>query len=388
MPARGEEGGVPDSTPRDRRRLERRLNGRIADLTLPELRRMLVTSALFVIVAALFLWMVRSVIVAGMLGVVIGLYLRPVYLRVHARVPSAATAATATLVTVIVPLLALAVYSYVEIQSMLHYLIAHQSEVAGRIAAAVEPLPFVGGAESAATTREWVARTADVAARLPAELRHALLGFSIATTIFVATASYILVDLPRISATVRERVPPRYDALGEQLRSHVHGVLYGTIYATVLTQALKALVLLVLNIIFGVPLAAALSVLSFVIGFFPIVGSWSVYVPVAAWLFVFRGAHVAALLMLLIGFFVNTLFISTYLRPKLAAERSRVLNFFWMFVGLVTGVYAFGLPGIILGPMLIGLLKAIVDTALTPASWPAPPETRDAGEAQASGAMG
>ena len=76
-----------------------------------------------------------------------------------------------------------------------------------------------------------------------------------------------------------------------------------------------------------------------------------------------------ALLMLLIGFGVNTLFISMYLRPKIAADRSRVLNFYWMLVGLVTGVYTFGLSGILLGPILIGLLKAVIDTVTTSASW-------------------
>ena len=39
-----------------------------------------------------------------------------------------------------------------------------------------------------------------------------------------------------------------------------------------------------------------------------------------------------------------------------------MLNFYWMLVALVTGVYTFGLVGMLLGPMLIGLLKAIVDT--------------------------
>jgi predicted PurR-regulated permease PerM len=73
--------------------------------------------------------------------------------------------------------------------------------------------------------------------------------------------------------------------------------------------------------------------------------------------------------MLLIGFLVNTMYISTFLRPKIAAERSRVLNFYWMFVGLVTGVYTFGLVGILLGPILIGLLKAIFDTVTNRANW-------------------
>jgi predicted PurR-regulated permease PerM len=124
-----------------------------------------------------------------------------------------------------------------------------------------------------------------------------------------------------------------------------------------------------------------LAILSFIIGFFPIVGSWSVYLPAAAWLLIFRDQQIAALLMVVIGFFVNTVYISTFLRPKIAAEKSAVLNFFWMFVGLVTGVYTFGLPGILLGPILIGLLKAIIDTVTAQTSW----ATLDEMDAEADG---
>jgi predicted PurR-regulated permease PerM len=40
-----------------------------------------------------------------------------------------------------------------------------------------------------------------------------------------------------------------------------------------------------------------------------------------------------------------------------------------MLVGLVTGVYTFGLVGILLGPIVIGLLKAILDTITASSSW-------------------
>jgi predicted PurR-regulated permease PerM len=136
-----------------------------------------------------------------------------------------------------------------------------------------------------------------------------------------------------------------------------------------MTQAIKSLIILAMCLVFRVPLAGVLAMLSFVIGFFPIVGSWSVYLPVAGWLAIFRDAPGQAVAMVVIGFFVNTIYISTFLRPKIAAERSKVLNFYWMLVALVTGVYTFGLVGILLGPMLIGLLKAILDTITSQPSW-------------------
>ena len=45
---------------------------------------------------------------------------------------------------------------------------------------------------------------------------------------------------------------------------------------------------------------------SFIIGFFPIVGSWSVYVPVAIWLIIFRDALGSAIAMIVIGTLVTS----------------------------------------------------------------------------------
>jgi len=183
------------------------------------------------------------------------------------------------------------------------------------------------------------------------------------------TAFYVMTDAERIIAYVRSTVPPRYSKLSRALETNVSGVLYGAVYSTVVTQGLKSVIIFVMMLAFHIPLAAVLAAVSFVIGFFPIVGSWSVYLPVAAWLAVFRDATSQAMIMLVIGFFVNTLYISTILRPKIAAERSKVLNFYWMLVGLITGVYTFGLVGILLGPILIGLLKAIFDTITVSSGW-------------------
>ncbi len=66
----------------ERRRRERRTNQALADLTLPELRRVVITSALFLLVLVLFLWMVRTVLIGAILAVIMAFYLRPLYLRI------------------------------------------------------------------------------------------------------------------------------------------------------------------------------------------------------------------------------------------------------------------------------------------------------------------
>ena len=353
----------------DRRRLERRVNARIVDLTLPEFRRILITTILFVVVLALFLWMVRTVIIAAILGIVAATYLRPLHERLAAGTGSRPLAAGLTLVLVLVPLLALLAYSYVELIDAVRYVSANQEFITERIDASLRRIVFLQDQVPTERIREWVLRASSYGAELPDALRDTVVSFSIGATIFLFTTFYILIDHEAIGRYVRAKLPPRYAELASALETNVRGVLYGAVYSTLVTQLLKTAVLLALFLIFDVPLAAVLAVMSFVIGFFPIVGSWSIYVPVAGWLAIFGDAPGAALIVLFVGFVVNTLFISTYLRPKLAAERSRVLNFYWMFVGLVTGVYTFGIAGILLGPILIGMLKAIIDTVTTSTSW-------------------
>src|SRR4030081_3254774 len=89
----------------ERRRVDRRRNARVGDLTLPELRRILITTALGAVVLVLFLWMVRTVVIAAILGLIIGFYLRPLHLWIHARVRSAPLSAILTLMLVILPVL-------------------------------------------------------------------------------------------------------------------------------------------------------------------------------------------------------------------------------------------------------------------------------------------
>jgi predicted PurR-regulated permease PerM len=353
----------------ERRRVERRTDPTLAELTLPEIRRMMVTTMLFVIVLVLFLWMVRTVIIATILGIIVAMYVRPVYSWLHRRIPNRVVSGTVTLLLLIGPVLALTVYSYEEIADVASYVSVHREEIASKIDLSLRRIPFMQSANTEQAVKNYVLAASNYGANLLSGIRSAITSLAVAATIFLFTAYYVMTDAERIMEYIRERIPPRYGELATALETNVRGVLYGAIYSTFLTQGIKSLIILAMNLVFHVPLAGVLAILSFIIGFFPIVGSWSVYVPVAGWLAVFQDSPGKGLAMVLIGFSVNTIYISTFLRPKIAAERSKVLNFYWMLVALITGVYTFGLVGILLGPMLIGLLKAILDTITSQPAW-------------------
>ena len=353
----------------DRRRVERRRNQLISELTVPEFRRIVVTSLFFLIVLVLFFWMVRTVVIAGILAVIVAAYLRPLYRRLLAGLRRPVFAAILAITIAVVPVLAAIVYSYVELQGAATYIATHETDIVQRINRAIQRLPFLRGQSFTEQIRIGVGAASNYGSTLVDELQEYVVQLGISAAVFLFTTGYIFTDAERIGAYLRARVPPRYGELATALERNVRGVLYGALYATLLTQGIKSVVILVMNLAFQVPLAVVLALLSFVIGMFPIVGSWAVYVPVAIWLGIFRDAWPSALVMLLVGFLGNTVFISMYVRPKVAAEKSGVLNFYWMFIGLVTGVYTFGLVGVLLGPIVIGLLKAVMDTITSQSTW-------------------
>ncbi|MGH7555692.1 MAG: AI-2E family transporter [Longimicrobiales bacterium] len=346
----------------DRRRDDRRRDHvSLAEYPVPEFRKALLTATLLFGILILFLYMVRGVLVAVVAGIVVGAYLIPLDNWLQRRIRSASATAVLTIVLFAVPLVAILVYSWIEISDAAQYLNEHREEVLSGLNMGLHRIPYAENINLDDRLPALVERAASSSTQIAEELREAVDTLLISIAVFLFTTFYVLTEHDRILKYLRARIPGRYRGLADPVSNNIRAVIYGVLYGTFLTQLVKSGIILTMNVLFDVPLAIVLAIASFFIGLLPIVGSWTVYTPVALYLMVWRGDVVAGAVMLAIGFFVNTLFISTYLRPKIAAEKSEVLNFYWMFIALVTGVYTFGLMGIIIGPVLISVLKAIFD---------------------------
>lgn len=104
--------------------------------------------------------------------------------------------------------------------------------------------------------------------------------------------------------------------------------------------------------------AIALGILVAVLELLPLLGGWMVWVPGAIYL----GRHSIALGLLFAIY--GAVFISPtpdlVLAPKITLRR-RGLNALISLVGIFGGLWAFGLVGIILGPVSLGLLVTLVE---------------------------
>lgn len=359
------EGGGPTRSAGgdDRRRDDRRAAFvRLADYTVPQVRKAIITTALLLVVFVLFLYMVHEVMVAAIVGVVLAIYLIPFHLYVERRLKNRALTAILVILAVIVPLVLLLSYSWVEMSGAAEYLNENREAVAEQVTEAIQRLPFGERLEVRDDLARWAGAMADQASEIVAEIQETLDMIVLSVAIFLFTVFYILTEHEQIVRYIQGKIPGRYRPLGNRITENVRRVAYGALYATFITQVAKSLIVLAMNLIWNVPLAVVLAIASFFIGFLPIVGSWSVYVPVAVYVMVFQQNLVGGVIIFLVGFLVNTVLISLYLRPRIAAAKAEVLNFYWMFIALVTGVYTFGLVGIIVGPVLIGILKAVFES--------------------------
>ncbi len=96
----------------------------------------------------------------------------------------------------------------------------------------------------------------------------------------------------------------------------------------------------------------------------PVLGPWLIYAPTGIYLLV-NGHYLKGIMLLALGFGVVS-GADNLLRPFLIAGRSR-LNALWVFLSVVGGLQAFGLLGVVLGPVLVsaaaGFLRAVREDA-------------------------
>src|SRR5918912_3422728 len=302
---------------------------RLSELTVGDAKRILVYGAMLVLAISLFITLVGHVLVALLLGVVAGVYLLPVQEWLETHLHRRAGSALITIALIVIPLVTLTGYAWHELSSYSNLVERSREHIFDQISASLAHYLPVGreGIRTGLETgfKEGVTRSAAAVQEL--RKRAALLLSSLA--LFFFTVFYILTQRIRISAYLKVRVPGDYMPLYEKLVQNIGAALRGALRAVFIDQCVKAVVIFILNVVFDVPLAIVLAIVTFLVGFFPLVGEWAIYIPVSIYLFVFRHDTTSAVIYLSVGVAL-TICSSLLLRPKLASAGARRFSFYWM----------------------------------------------------------
>jgi predicted PurR-regulated permease PerM len=198
-------------------------------------------------------------------------------------------------------------------------------------------------------------RAAGVAAQVAGLTVSALL-----TLLFMTLSAYFVLRYWSEIVTRSERILPferrHTHALLEQFRSVGREVLLGT----VVTGVVQGIVAAIGYWVTGVPEPAFFGALTALASLVPGVGTLLVWLPIG--IVQIASGHVGAGVVELLFSGLTVGIVSDYLlRPRLVGSAKSVPSIF-TFIGLFGGVQAFGVVGLILGPVIVTLSLAIVRT--------------------------
>ena len=140
----------------------------------------------------------------------------------------------------------------------------------------------------------------------------------------------------------------------EEFKDITNSVLLGQVVVGILQGAVAGIG----YFIFGVPYALFLTLLTMLVGVIPLIGPWLVWVPVDVYLFG-SGKPGAGLGFLIYGLIVIS-WIDTIIRPIIVSKRTEI-NSAIVIIGMIGGLFVFGILGLILGPLILGYVLLVLE---------------------------
>jgi predicted PurR-regulated permease PerM len=179
---------------------------------------------------------------------------------------------------------------------------------------------------------------------------------SIGITLLVFLLYYFLKDGEKFVKWFRNTTPLPSD-IQDRLYARVNKTTWAVIKGHVLVAVVQGLVAGIGLAVTGVPNYAFWTFIMVILGFIPIIGTVIVWFPAAIYLFVID-RPAAATFLFLYGIVIVSL-TDNVLRP-IAVDRGSNLHPAVIIVGVIGGVYIFGAAGLFIGPILLGIFKAIL----------------------------
>jgi predicted PurR-regulated permease PerM len=317
--------------------------------------------------AIALIWIAAPLGIGILLGMLGAFWVQPLYRRLRRHMPHTPDLAALTCVTSATLVLAFVI-------GLVGYeLVVHGVAMAQGLIAMLSPAGVAGGWEDSLARRlaplhvqigDLVARLREAATDLAARAAELAAAIASATanvllTLFFLTLTmhFTLRNWDRIGRRAEVLLPlsPRHTrALLSEFQRVGRSVLAGTVFTGMAQGALAWIGYEV----FGVPQAAFFGAMTAFASLIPAVGTLLVWVPIGIWLLVM--GHAGAAVGVMVYSSLVVVGVSDYLiRPRLVGGQGEVPPLL-TFIALFGGVEAFGLMGLVIGPVIMSLGLALL----------------------------
>ena len=205
---------------------------------------------------------------------------------------------------------------------------------------------------AAQNIRQWGVGIAERAGRVAQNI----LGVTINVLVTLLACFYLFRDGPSLMRTLRDIAPMDPD-YRERLLTITENVLFASVLSSFAVAAIQGTLGGIAFWMVGIRGPALWGIVMMLASFIPFVGASIIWGPLALY-FLFNGDYVKAGILVVIGVVVIGT-VDNILRPILISGRVE-LNGLLVLISVVGGISAFGLLGIVLGPVLIAVAVAVV----------------------------
>jgi len=183
-----------------------------------------------------------------------------------------------------------------------------------------------------------------------------IINFMLQGAVVFFTFFFVLRDKKELINYVKTLLPFSKEIENKLLKSS-KGITASVLYGQVVVGIIQGLILGVGLFVFGVPNALLLTALACLAGIFPIIGTVIIWVPVIIYLLL-AGNPIPALGIGVFGVVSSS--IDNFLRPIIVSRRVKV-HTSMVLIGMIGGLFFFGIMGIILGPLILAYLLIILE---------------------------
>ncbi|MBO6574569.1 MAG: AI-2E family transporter [Rhodothermales bacterium] len=318
-------------------------------------------------VSLVFVWMIRSFLVALLLAAIFSGMAMPIYRRLRDRIKSEGTAAVLTIVGLLIlvglPLaifLGIVVAQAVEVSQTARPWIEAQIEQPRLIEEYVRNIPMIGSAIPSET--DIAAKLGEFASTVGSFLADSVVDFTRGTANFFLMLFVMLYSMYfflTAGRSILNRVlyyiplPSEVELeLVDKFVTVTRAVLKGSLVIGVIQGALAGASFWVA----GVPGWAFWTAVMVVLSIVPAIGSALVWIPAVAYLAVSGQTAAAIGVGAWCGIVAGS--VDNFLRPALVGKDTKLPDLL-VLVGTLGGIFLFGAVGFILGPIVVALFLAV-----------------------------
>ncbi len=174
--------------------------------------------------------------------------------------------------------------------------------------------------------------------------------------VVIFTFYFTLRDKKQLGAYVKSLSPFSKD-IEDKLYKYSKDITASVLYGHVIIGTIEGIILGAGFFIFGIPNAIILTIVAVIVGILPILGPMMVWIPVLIYLLI-NGNTFAAVGILVFGLVSSN--IDHFLRPLLLSKMTDIHPGV-AIIGMIAGLFLFGVLGLIIGPLILAYLIVILD---------------------------